>query len=1354
MVVARISPQSSVLEFGCSSGRMTKYMAQTLQCSVSIAEIDEAAYRKAREYAVNGFCGDIESYAWQDVFAGEQFDVILFTDVLEHLRNPMELLQRVKPFLKSTGEILVSIPNIGHFDILANLYLNRFTYTDIGLLDNTHVHFWGKNDLEGFFEKAGFSLTLLDGVYQPPYETEQKVDRALITDEVSRALMQHPYCDVYQFFCVLQKQECTQAAEAQPVVRLESHGLLSPAYFYWDTGAGYQADAYVKVSVDSAASGKYRVDQIPAHCRKVRFDPILGVACIVHHLSIACSSGVCQHTVLNGTEVGDSIVFSTMNPQIEVALPGETTWIEVTAAVAPITDPENMCLLQVLDRLPHFRECEQQLQEVNLQAAALQQDYEKLQQQCRIQLAESEQRKLELAEALQERDARLTEAGAALAEAAQSRNELAEALQERDARLAEAGAALAEAAQSRNELAEALQERDAYARHVENLYHQLAEQFNGVMRSECWRMTAPIRHVLDWIRARKSLHLIGKGLRYWKHFGWSATWDHLQQRHSEKRRAAAPSVQPSTVENFAALAKKMTAGSSQKNPLIYSASVLKSYDRCKGKKILFISHELDLTGAPMAVRYFALCMKQMGCCPVIISPRRGKLTATLEQDQIPALICDTIYTDDTICGLTNLFDLVVATTIVSAPVISRLNGMNLPVIWWIHEAEASYHPGALEAMPAKLLDNIHVYCGGMYAQKVLSQYRPDYESQILLYCVPEKDRTASEPFPLSTEKLQGKIVFALVGAQEERKGQDILADAILAMPENQVKQCCFVFVGRPYFPSIEKKLREVCNAYPDHVFHISEVNPLQLQELYQQMDCLICASRDDPMPIVVTEALMCGKEVICSENTGSAFLLNQYGCGLVYHGNDAAQLRGCIEQVLAHPQGGEAVKRPAAKLYQENFSLPAFEQHIREIFDQILISPKETAANASVSVVIPTYNAGKEFPALLDSLKTQSGVGRVELVIVDSGSRDKTVTLAKEFGAVVVEIPQAEFSHSHARNLGAEHATGEYLLFMTQDAIPGTTRWLQEMLVGVISRQAVAASCRQEPRADCDLMGRVGIYLHSRYMGIEQNDRVMAMPREKTADALRRNSQLDDVACLIRREVFCRYGYRGDYAEDLDLGLRLIEDGYRLALLSSAYVVHSHTRPAIYHLKRAIVDTISLKKILPNLPVKRIDEGTVRNEILSGYCLLLAFLHQMELAAEVDSVEELCQQIKRTYAHQITTEARDLLQQRQGSMSSETMPLIDTGLQEFIQKLYEISPAVQFDAQIFDGILDFMTESVPTYLRETAAVWTDETKQEWYDTLVKRFGQIAGCELAYYAMCWPNEENALTGLIQFYRQGV
>lgn len=247
--------------------------------------------------------------------------------------------------------------------------------------------------------------------------------------------------------------------------------------------------------------------------------------------------------------------------------------------------------------------------------------------------------------------------------------------------------------------------------------------------------------------------------------------------------------------------------------------------------------------------------------------------------------------------------------------------------------------------------------------------------------------------------------------------------------------------------------------------------------------------------------------------------------------------------------------------------------------------------DVKVSVVIPTLNAGSEFEWLLRKLRAQRGVREVQIVVVDSGSRDDTVAVATAAGAKIVNITPAEFTHSHSRNLGAEAADGDYLLFMVQDAFPIGDWWLYGMLKFLrdpAHERLAAVSCSETSRSDSDLMYDAMIDTHYRFLECRDQDRV---GRHRGGDhmALRSQGQLSDVSCLIGRDLFARYRYRGDYAEDLDLGIRLIKDGWQVAMLASVKVVHSHNRPAWYYLKRSFVDVQFLVGLFNDFTYPRCD---------------------------------------------------------------------------------------------------------------------------------------------------------------------
>jgi len=232
------------------------------------------------------------------------------------------------------------------------------------------------------------------------------------------------------------------------------------------------------------------------------------------------------------------------------------------------------------------------------------------------------------------------------------------------------------------------------------------------------------------------------------------------------------------------------------------------------------------------------------------------------------------------------------------------------------------------------------------------------------------------------------------------------------------------------------------------------------------------------------------------------------------------------------------------------------------------------SVEVKVSIIIPTFNAGPEFEWLLRKLRGQKAVRAIEIVVVDSGSFDDTVALAQAAGATVVAISQSDFSHSHARNLGADAASGDYLLFMVQDAFPIGDHWLYGMLRFLrdpAHAGLAAVSCSEFSRSDSDLMYDSMIDTHYRFLGCLEQDRIGALQGDDHM-SLRSQGQLSDVSCLIDRQLFAQYHYHGDYAEDLDLGIRLIKGGWRVAMLASVKTIHSHNRPAYYYLKRSFVD--------------------------------------------------------------------------------------------------------------------------------------------------------------------------------------
>jgi glycosyltransferase involved in cell wall biosynthesis len=310
-----------------------------------------------------------------------------------------------------------------------------------------------------------------------------------------------------------------------------------------------------------------------------------------------------------------------------------------------------------------------------------------------------------------------------------------------------------------------------------------------------------------------------------------------------------------------------------------------------------------------------------------------------------------------------------------------------------------------------------------------------------------------------------------------------------------------------------------------------------------------------------------------------------------------------------------------------------------------------------ISVIIPTRNAGKEFPLLLRKLKVQKAIRECEIIIVDSGSSDDTVDFAKKEGATVIEIPPETFNHGSARNKGAEYATGDFLLFTVQDALPMTEQWLWEMANALANNDVVAVSCAEFPRSDCDLFYRLLMWSHYRHLHLDR-DRFLGWDESCASDlGLRANSGISDLAALIRHDVFEKYKYHEGFAEDLELGKRLIQDGHRIGFLYSTRILHSHNRPAFYYLKRGYVDSRFRNEVFPGAYIEIASDKTLVQDIGAMYERTKSVSHTISSLKSPQKVGGLIDRIRSLYLQ----ESQDLIVQ-EGSVE-------DARLDEFIRSV-------------------------------------------------------------------------------------
>jgi len=275
-----------------------------------------------------------------------------------------------------------------------------------------------------------------------------------------------------------------------------------------------------------------------------------------------------------------------------------------------------------------------------------------------------------------------------------------------------------------------------------------------------------------------------------------------------------------------------------------------------------------------------------------------------------------------------------------------------------------------------------------------------------------------------------------------------------------------------------------------------------------------------------------------------------------------------------------------------------------------------------VSVIIPTKNAGNDFQFLLNKIKIQKNLKEIEIIIIDSGSNDNTLEIGKKYTNLIFSIPPEEFNHSKTRNIAAQKATGNYLLFLTQDVIPISEYMIYDMLkISKSDSKISIITCRQIPRSDSDLMA---IYMHySFYKTIDiYNDLIVSSNNLNQLSPIqkRKISQTTNTCSLINKNLFMNYKFYNDYAEDLNLSLRLLRDGYKICYLYSHAVIHSHNRDCLYYFKANYKDR---KFIVPLLGIKTFDWNlydinlVIKSTIIFyNICKLLIKKYNLEILIE------------------------------------------------------------------------------------------------------------------------------------------
>ncbi|MGB6295179.1 MAG: methyltransferase domain-containing protein [Rivularia sp. (in: cyanobacteria)] len=200
-----VGKNKRVIDFGCATGYFARLLTNR-GCEVTGVEVNSKAAKVANNYCDEVIVGDLDFVSLNEILSNqiskEKFDIAIFGDILEHLRNPWKVLEETRNILKPQGYVVASIPNIAHGAIRLALLQGKFEYNSLGILDNTHLRFFTRKTVEQLFEDSGYLIDVIERTKLPIYSNSDlipAIDKNNFDKNITNNIEQDEDADTLQF---------------------------------------------------------------------------------------------------------------------------------------------------------------------------------------------------------------------------------------------------------------------------------------------------------------------------------------------------------------------------------------------------------------------------------------------------------------------------------------------------------------------------------------------------------------------------------------------------------------------------------------------------------------------------------------------------------------------------------------------------------------------------------------------------------------------------------------------------------------------------------------------------------------------------------------------------------------------------------------------------------------------------------------------------------------------------------------------------------------------------------------------------------------------------------------------------
>jgi glycosyltransferase involved in cell wall biosynthesis/GT2 family glycosyltransferase len=372
-------------------------------------------------------------------------------------------------------------------------------------------------------------------------------------------------------------------------------------------------------------------------------------------------------------------------------------------------------------------------------------------------------------------------------------------------------------------------------------------------------------------------------------------------------------------------------------------------------RLLFVSHETTLSGAPIQLFYLVRSLQQRGWAAVVTMPpdnaaEAGPLGAALRE-----LGVECVPTPDrnSLVGFFRRFDLVVTNSLVSWAAIEAAHEAGVPALWYLHETRVAlelvrHNPQITRALelPTLILtptqQTAHIY-------EPLTR-RP---VEVLPYGIPEITNVAT------TGSDRAPMTFLVVGTYEHRKGQDVFVGAIEQLGEPIRASARFQMAGR----KLDAVFHQSVNDRAARFANVEMLDGLDHEQSIARIaaaDVLVCSSRDETMPIVIIEAMALGKAVISADVGGISEWLRDGMNGLLVERENPAALAAAIASCIADRYFVARLGAAARRTFVRHFSIDRLVEQFTAVVDRV--------RNAGPAVVSGRQRSYRDWVAAYDTI--------------------------------------------------------------------------------------------------------------------------------------------------------------------------------------------------------------------------------------------------------------------------------------------------------------------------------------------------------------------------------------------------